>query len=143
MQQPNDPAHSLLGSDSLTGIYTFDGRGGLTVDDTITEIYTSASVQNTEAPYTQSVNETSSGQYKVEADGSVTITFGVTGNTLNGPFAGSTFSIDQFVLSVRPSPDNKTLLVTSTEQVVSTLTFNGLMVPFICSDSGTAVRVGL
>jgi hypothetical protein len=58
-----------------------------------------------------------------------------------GPSAGFTFTIDQFVLSGRLLPDNKTLLLSATDPMVSTLSFNGLMVPGICNFSGTAVKV--
>lgn len=142
-QQPNDPAQSVLESDAVAGVYTFDGRGGLTVDQTFHGISTPASIQNTTfVPYAASENDTGSGDYKFEADGSVTITFAITSaNVLSGPSAGLTFTIDQFVLSGRLSPDKKTLLLSATDPVVSTLTFNGLMVPFICNFSGTAVKV--
>jgi hypothetical protein len=144
--QPTNPAHSALGSGALAGTYTFDGRGGVTVDETFLGISTPASALNTSTvlPYATSQNGSGSGEYKFEADGSVTITFGLTAaKILTGPVAGVTFSIDQFVLSGRLSLDNKTLLLSTTEPVVSTALFsNGGVIHFICNFSGTAVKVG-
>ena len=128
---PVNTARSALGSDALAGVYTFDGRGGLTVDQTFHGISTPAFTQtmNPALPYADSQTGSGSGYYKFEADGSVTLTFAITAaNILNGPIAGLTFSIDQFVLSGRLSQDDKTLLLSAIDPVVSTATFsNGLV----------------
>ena len=148
--QPNNPARSVLGSNAHAGTYTFDGDGGLTVDEITHVISTPAYSGNPTLPSTHSETGTGSGDYKFAADGSVTLTFAITAaKILSGPNAGLTFSIDKFVLSGQLSTDNKTLLLSATEPVVSTVTFpnsttfpQGLVIPLICNFSGTAVRVG-
>jgi len=143
--QPNNPSESRLVALALAGVYTFDGRGGLKVDDTAVGIDTiPSSTQNTTSvPNGVSQSGTGSGSYEFEADGSVTITFTIARKILTGLGAGLTYSIDQLVLSGQLSPDNKTLLLSTTEPVVSMLTVsNGVVFPLICNASGTAVKVG-
>jgi hypothetical protein len=142
--QPNNPSESTLASGTFAGVYTFDGRGGLTVDETLLNIGTPASAQNTTSvPLAEAQSGTGSGSYEFEADGSVTITVGLAVTILSGPAAGVSYSIDQLVLSGQLSLDNKTLLLSTTKPVVSTITFsNGSVDQLICNGSGTAVKVG-
>jgi hypothetical protein len=149
-QQPNTPARSGLISLAHAGVYTFDGRGGVKLDETVLSIDTAAFTGTGEMTFipqaTSLTATTDTGQYEVDANGSVTITLV---NTilkyLTGPNAGLTASLDQLVLSGQLSPDKKTLLLSATEPTVTTATLlpsNSFVLQEICNFSGTAVKVG-
>jgi hypothetical protein len=147
-QQPNVPAISNVSSGSLAGVFTFDGQGGWSFNETTLVIESAAFTGPGEGkfvPSATSATATATGSYAVGPNGEVGITVtGKTATILTGSATGLTLTYTNSPpLSGQLSPDHKTLLLSLTEPVVETESISNTPVnQRICHLSEVAVTTG-
>lgn len=142
--QPVTPANSRIDSTGTAGLFTFDGRGTVTLETTFVAVRGPAYTGPGEVTFMPSATsgDTTSGvgsSYEVGSDGQVTVTL--------VDQASTTFVIDKFVLSGQLALDNKTLVLAITAPVVQTQTILSAGVPTgvvrkrICQRTDVLIKV--
>jgi hypothetical protein len=135
--QPNAPDSAVVTTESLQGVWTFNGAGSVSEDGT--DIITSwlGSSTNGLVPNVTASTTTGARKYAVGATGGVTVT--VTNGKWKitaGPRPGQTFTVASIAFVGRASGDGATVTLGTGTPAVETVTFsNGDVISRICHRS--------
>jgi hypothetical protein len=135
--QPNLPGSAVVTTESLQGVWTFNGAGSVSEDGT--DIITSWLGSSTSGlvPNVTASTTTGARKYVVAATGGVTVT--VTNGKWKitaGPRPGQTFTVDSIEFVGRASDDGATATLGTGTPAVETVTFsNGDVTSRICHRS--------
>lgn len=142
--QPINPAASSVSSTGSSGLWVFDGHGNGTHSSTNVNNSSAASTAGTSIVPSASTSTTSSNfTYTVASDGTVTVSvIGETGNVVDGPRGGQSFTIDQFVLVGNLALQGKALSLSTPQDAVETITYSdNTSLPRICHRSAMLIQI--